>query len=182
VGAERRVGLCVVRGPALVAALLGIIRSGGAFVPLDPEYPSARLAQMIDDAGIVQVVADSASAKQVAAVLEGREVVEVGDAVLAIRPDDDASAETATAASHFLDTPLHPDQLAYVLYTSGSTGRPKGVGVSHGALWTHLQDFLATYGIDGTDIVLHSSTINFDVALHETLPALLRGATVEMRG
>jgi len=182
VGAERRVGLCVARGPALVAALLGIIRSGGAFVPLDPAYPSARLAQMIDDAGIVQVVADSASAKQVAAVLAGCEVVEVGDAVLAIQPDDDASAETATAAPHFLDARLHPDQLAYVLYTSGSTGRPKGVGVSHGALWTHLQDFLATYGIDGKDTVLHSSTINFDVALHETLPALLRGATVEMRG
>ncbi|MFM0381669.1 AMP-binding protein, partial [Paraburkholderia strydomiana] len=182
VGAERRVGLCVARGPALVAALLGIIRSGGAFVPLDPEYPSARLAQMIDDAGIVQVVADSASAKQVDAVLAGCEVVEVGDTLLVTRPDDDTSAETATAATHFLDAPLHPDQLAYVLYTSGSTGRPKGVGVSHGALWTHLQDFLATYGIDGTDTVLHSSTINFDVALHETLPALLRGATVEMRG
>ncbi|MEN8506632.1 MULTISPECIES: AMP-binding protein, partial [Paraburkholderia] len=74
-----------------------------------------------------------------------------------------------------IDAPLHPDQLAYVLYTSGSTGRPKGVGVSHGALWTHLQDFLATYAIDGRDTVLHSSTISFDVALHETLPALLRG-------
>ncbi|MFM0330604.1 amino acid adenylation domain-containing protein [Paraburkholderia strydomiana] len=179
VGAERRVGLCVARGPALIAALLGIIRSGGAFVPLDPEYPPARLAQMIDDAGIVQVVADSASAKQVDAVLAGCEVVEVG----ATQHDAAMSAETATAAApHFLDARLHPDQLAYVLYTSGSTGRPKGVGVSHGALWTHLQDFLATFGIDGTDIVLHSSTINFDVALHETLPALLRGATVEMRG
>ncbi|WP_176000923.1 condensation domain-containing protein, partial [Paraburkholderia caledonica] len=144
VGAERRVGLCVARGPALIAALLGIIRSGGAFVPLDPEYPPARLVQMIDDAGIVQVVADSASAKQMAAVLAGCEVVEVGGAVLATQPDDDASAETATAAAtDFLDAPLHPDQLAYVLYTSGSTGRPKGVAVSHGALWTHLQDFLA---------------------------------------
>ncbi|XUW87263.1 amino acid adenylation domain-containing protein [Burkholderia sp. M6-3] len=178
VGAERRVGLCVARGPALIAALLGIIRSGGAFVPLDPGYPPARLAQMIDDAGIVEVVADSASAKQVAAVLAGCEVVQVRTT----QHDAALSAETATAVSHFLDTPLHPDQLAYVLYTSGSTGRPKGVGVSHGALWTHLQDFLATYGIDGKDIVLHSSTINFDVALHETLPALLRGATVEMRG
>ncbi|MFM0758553.1 AMP-binding protein, partial [Paraburkholderia strydomiana] len=178
VGAERRVGLCVARGPALVAALLGIIRSGGAFVPLDPEYPPARLAQMIDDAGIVQVVADSASVKQVAAVLAECEVVEVRTT----QHDAALNAETATAVSHFLDAPLHPDQLAYVLYTSGSTGRPKGVGVSHGALWTHLQDFLATYGIDGRDTVLHSSTINFDVALHETLPALLRGATVEMRG
>src|SRR5438067_387928 len=60
--------------------------------------------------------------------------------------------------------------------------RRRTTAMSHGALWTHLQDFLATYGIDGDDTVLHSSTISFDVALHETLPALLRGATVEMCG
>jgi len=173
VGAERRVGLCVARGPALIAALLGIIRAGGAFVPLDPDYPAARLVQMIGDAGIVQVVADSGSAARVADVLAGCEVVEVGDAA--------SSAQTPQSTA-YTDIDLHPDQLAYVLYTSGSTGRPKGVGVSHGALWTHLQDFLATYGINEDDTVLHSSTINFDVALHETLPALLRGATVEMRG
>ncbi|TGU02007.1 amino acid adenylation domain-containing protein, partial [bacterium M00.F.Ca.ET.155.01.1.1] len=173
VGAERRVGLCVARGPALIAALLGIIRAGGAFVPLDPDYPAARLVQMIGDAGIVQVVADSDSAGQVADVLAGCEVVEVGDAA--------SGAQTQQSVA-YTDIDLHPDQLAYVLYTSGSTGRPKGVGVSHGALWTHLQDFLATYGINEDDTVLHSSTINFDVALHETLPALLRGATVEMRG
>ncbi|HYS66546.1 MAG TPA: amino acid adenylation domain-containing protein, partial [Paraburkholderia sp.] len=171
VGAERRVGLCVTRGPALVAALLGIIRSGGAFVPLDPEYPAARLIQMIEDAGIGQVVADGASVNQLAGVLAECEVLDAGSVPVA-----------AMDAAGRIDAALHPDQLAYVLYTSGSTGRPKGVGVSHGALWTHLQDFLATYGIDGQDTVLHSSTVNFDVALHETLPALLRGATVEMRG
>nr|WP_244230977.1 condensation domain-containing protein [Paraburkholderia graminis] len=222
VGAERRVGLCVARGPALIAALLGIIRSGGAFVPLDPDYPAARLAQMTGDAGIVQVVADAASAARVAEVLAGCEVVEVGAmAVAAAAAEAHAKAQSqsqsnvASAAPRtgaareslmgtetpqhsdaetmistateqeskpHIDVVLHPDQLAYVLYTSGSTGRPKGVGVSHGALWTHLQDFLTTYGISDDDTVLHSSTINFDVALHETLPALLRGATVEMRG
>ncbi|WP_176044667.1 non-ribosomal peptide synthetase [Paraburkholderia phenoliruptrix] len=176
VGAERRVGLCVARGPALIAALVGIIRSGGAFVPLDPEYPAARLAQMIDDAGIVQVVADASSAGRVAGVLAQCEVVDVGSMAGVV-----ALGSPADAARH-TDLTLHPEQLAYVLYTSGSTGRPKGVAVSHGALWTHLQDFLATYGINEADTVLHSSTINFDVALHETLPALLRGATVEMRG
>ncbi|WP_323123807.1 condensation domain-containing protein, partial [Burkholderia alba] len=78
VSAERRVGLCVARGPALLAALLGIIQSGGAFVPLDPEYPQARLTQMIEDAGIEQVVADEASAQQVADVLAGCQVLDVG--------------------------------------------------------------------------------------------------------
>ncbi|WP_443689886.1 amino acid adenylation domain-containing protein [Paraburkholderia megapolitana] len=167
VRAETRVGLCVTRGPAMLAALLGVIRSGGAFVPLDPEYPAARLAQMIEDAGIVQVLADDASAERVADVLAGCEVVPVAF---------DGAVGTVPAVT------LHPDQLAYVLYTSGSTGKPKGVAVSHGSLWTHLQDFLQTYRITSADTVLHSSTINFDVALHETLPALLTGATVEMRG
>jgi amino acid adenylation domain-containing protein/non-ribosomal peptide synthase protein (TIGR01720 family) len=171
VRAETRVGLCVTRGPALLAALVGVIRSGGAFVPLDPDYPAARLAQMIDDAGIVLVVADEASAARMTDVLAGCSVVPVSyDG----SPSDAPSAAPAVS--------LHPDQLAYVLYTSGSTGRPKGVAVSHGALWTHLQDFLSTYRITAADTVLHSSTINFDVALHETLPALLSGATVEMRG
>ncbi|CAM2196822.1 Amino acid adenylation domain protein [Paraburkholderia kururiensis] len=167
-GAEHRVGLCVRRGPALIAALVGIIRSGAAFVPLDPEYPAARLTQMMQDAGITRVVADAVSAQRMAGVLAGCEVIDVGQ-------------HDEVPAGRFV-SPLHPDQLAYVLYTSGSTGRPKGVAVSHGALWTHLQDFLATYGISAADTVLHSSTVNFDVALHETLPALLTGATVEMRG
>ncbi|WP_176048875.1 non-ribosomal peptide synthetase [Paraburkholderia kururiensis] len=170
-GAEHRVGLCVRRGPALIAALVGIIRSGAAFVPLDPEYPAARLTQMMQDAGITRVVADAVSAQRMAGVLAGCEVIDVREAGVSGM----APAGGFTAA-------LHPDQLAYVLYTSGSTGRPKGVAVSHGALWTHLQDFLATYGISAADTVLHSSTVNFDVALHETLPALLTGATVEMRG
>ncbi|WP_175055076.1 condensation domain-containing protein, partial [Paraburkholderia sediminicola] len=77
---------------------------------------------------------------------------------------------------------LHPEQLAYVIYTSGSTGRPKGVAVSQRSLSLHLEDFIGTYGISSQDTLLQSSTINFDVALHELLPALLMGGQVCMRG
>ncbi|MFM0620511.1 AMP-binding protein, partial [Paraburkholderia nemoris] len=77
---------------------------------------------------------------------------------------------------------IHPEQLAYVIYTSGSTGRPKGVAVSQRALSLHLDDFIGTYGISAQDTLLQSSTINFDVALHELLPALLMGGRVCMRG
>ncbi|MFL9989732.1 AMP-binding protein, partial [Paraburkholderia sediminicola] len=77
---------------------------------------------------------------------------------------------------------IHPEQLAYVIYTSGSTGRPKGVAVSQRALSLHLEDFIGTYGISAQDTLLQSSTINFDVALHELLPALLMGGRVCMRG
>ncbi|MCP1197781.1 AMP-binding protein, partial [Acetobacter senegalensis] len=81
-----------------------------------------------------------------------------------------------------LVTPVHPDQLAYVIYTSGSTGKPKGVGISHAALCSHLGDFIATYGISEQDQMLSTSTINFDVAAHELLPALMQGGNVEVRG
>ncbi|WP_043229035.1 AMP-binding protein, partial [Burkholderia glumae] len=78
--------------------------------------------------------------------------------------------------------PLHPEALAYVIYTSGSTGTPKGVAISHGALAAHLDDFITAHGIGADDTQLQSSTINFDVALHELLPALLQGGSIEMRG
>ncbi|WP_042298662.1 amino acid adenylation domain-containing protein, partial [Paraburkholderia bannensis] len=172
VRAETRVGLCVERGVGMIAALIGVIRSGGAFVPLDPEYPQARLEQMIEDAGITRVVADERSAARLADVLRGCEVVDV----------DAAREAGGEAGGEAPSIRFHPEQLAYVLYTSGSTGRPKGVAVSHDSLWSHLEDFQATYRISAQDTVLHSSTINFDVALHEILPALRVGATVEMRG
>ncbi|MFM0620508.1 AMP-binding protein, partial [Paraburkholderia nemoris] len=94
------------------------------------------------------------------------------------RPD----APRALRALRKRTASIHPEQLAYVIYTSGSTGRPKGVAVSQRALSLHLDDFIGTYGISAQDTLLQSSTINFDVALHELLPALLMGGRVCMRG
>ncbi|HEY0203365.1 MAG TPA: amino acid adenylation domain-containing protein, partial [Acetobacteraceae bacterium] len=168
VAADERVGLCVARSPAMVAGLLGVLRSGGAYVPLDPAYPAERLRLMIEDAGVRTIVADPATAAQLATVLQGYEIVLTSEA-----------AEDPPAGWR---VDVHPDQLAYVIYTSGSTGRPKGVAVSHAALNLHLGDFIGHYGISDTDTVLHSSTINFDVALHEILPALTQGGCVVMRG
>ena len=151
VGADERVGLCVERSVGLVAGLIGIWKSGGAFVPLDPTYPGPRLREMIADAGVRVVVADGGSAARLAEVLSGCVVVDVGG----------IAEEPPSGWRERLDG----RQLAYVIYTSGSTGRPKGVAISHGALSLHLDDFIATYGISASDRVLHSSTINFDVAL-----------------
>ncbi|WP_208603305.1 non-ribosomal peptide synthetase [Caballeronia sordidicola] len=166
--ADVRVGLAVSRSVALPCALLGILKAGAAFVPLDPDYPQARLTTMLDDAGIEIVLADATSAAQMSALLEGRRVLRIEDTCV-----DDA-APFAPA--------VHPEQLAYVIYTSGSTGRPKGVAVSHAALARHLRDFAQAYSIDDKDTQLQISTINFDVALHEMLPALMQGARVLMRG
>lgn len=168
VTADVRVGLCVERSLGLVAGLLGVLKAGGAFVPLDPAYPPERLAAMVADSGIGIMVADPASAQKLSDLLAGLVVVIVSSV------DDEHQVGW--------HEPVHPDQLAYVIYTSGSTGRPKGVAVSQHSLSLHMADFLATYRITLADKMLHSSTVNFDVAMHELLPALMVGGRVEMRG
>ncbi|WP_322063393.1 amino acid adenylation domain-containing protein, partial [Paraburkholderia sp. J63] len=165
---DERIGLCLTRSAGVIAALLGVLKSGAAFVPLDPEYPAERLAMMMEDAGVRRVIADGATASRLAGLLAGCEVIDIAD----VAQESDAPFEVQ----------VHPEQLAYVIYTSGSTGRPKGVAISHRALGLHLEDFIATYGITSSDRQLQSSTINFDVALHEMLPALMQGGQVEMRG
>ena len=168
VRADERVGLCIERSPALVAAVLGVLKSGAAFVPLDPAYPVERLGIMLDDANAARVLVDAAGRARLGALCDGRDAIDVH----------------ALASGH-ADAPevaIHPGQLAYVIYTSGSTGKPKGVAITQGTLSQHLHDFIGTYGITHADRQLQSSTLNFDVALHELLPALLCGGRVEMRG
>ncbi|MDR5776827.1 MULTISPECIES: non-ribosomal peptide synthetase [unclassified Caballeronia] len=167
-----RIGLMLERSLALPAALLGVLEAGGAFVPLDPEYPEARLRAMIDDARVTRIVVDETTRER------------WRDLLAPLRPISAPAARTATNLSARDDRAwtLWPDALAYVIYTSGSTGTPKGVAISHRSLALHLEDFLHDHRIAETDVVLQSSTINFDVALHELLPALIAGGRVVMRG
>ncbi|EJL89783.1 non-ribosomal peptide synthase, partial [Herbaspirillum sp. CF444] len=120
VRAEERVGLCVTRSVGMVAGLLGIFKSGGAFLPLDPDYPADRLALMLEDAGVRTVLADADTATQLADVLAGYQVIRI-----------DQLDGVSDQPFHM---PVLADQLAYVIYTSGSTGRPKGVAISQRAL------------------------------------------------
>ncbi len=173
VGPDERVGICMTRSLGMVAALLGTLRSPGAFVPLDPAYPAERLAMMLDDAGVKVVLTDADAQARCGELFAGRVAIDVGALAAAEAESDHAGSTPADP---------HPDQLAYVIYTSGSTGRPKGVAISHGAFAAHLDDFIAAHAISAADTQLQSSTINFDVALHEMLPALLQGGRIEMRG
>ncbi|MGS0897659.1 non-ribosomal peptide synthetase, partial [Burkholderia stagnalis] len=165
---DERIGICMRRSAGVIASLLGVLKSGAAFVPLDPEYPADRLAYMMEDAGVRRVIADAETAGRLSSLLTGKDVI-----------DAEGVGEESDAA---FEVEVQPDQLAYVIYTSGSTGRPKGVAISHRSLGLHLNDFIVTYGITEKDRQLQSSTINFDVALHEMLPALMQGGQVEMRG
>lgn len=129
VGAEARIGICADRSAGFVTALLGVLKAGAAYVPLDPSWPAARLAQVAADAGLALVLADGAG---VAALQKaGIAATALEDpALLAGQPEEPPAVD------------LHPGQTAYVIYTSGSTGQPKGVAVSHGALAHYVQAML----------------------------------------
>ncbi|MCP4655793.1 MAG: amino acid adenylation domain-containing protein, partial [bacterium] len=165
VGAEERVGVCMERTPEMVVALLATLKAGGVYVPLDPDYPAERREFMLRDSG-VEVLLTRGWQGQAAP-----EVVRTS-----IDQPDDAVDKRITAC------PCLPGQLAYVIYTSGSTGTPKGVAVSHDALVRHCETIRRELALTAADRVLVSASYSFDVALEQTLPALVAGARLVLAG
>nr|WP_269664908.1 non-ribosomal peptide synthetase [Burkholderia sp. WSM2230] len=177
VAREERVAVCMRRSPALIASMLGVWRSGAAYLPLDPSFPAERLAGMLDDAGVARVIADDEGRARLGRALDGRIVLDAAIAPIAVTPEtftDDAAGATPPAV------PCDASQLAYVIYTSGSTGRPKGVAVSHGALARLLVSVGIEPGINQDDVLLSITTPSFDISLLEFCLPLTRGACVEM--
>ncbi|MDI3385098.1 amino acid adenylation domain-containing protein [Streptomyces sp. B-S-A8] len=157
--------VAVPRSLDLVVALLAVAKAGGAYLPLDPDYPAERLAHMVEDARPAVVIADTAARVPAgvgvpAVVLQGLDV----------------SGELPVNPPRAL-TPQHP---AYVIYTSGSTGRPKGVVVPHGAIDNRLRWMQAEYPLGPGDRVLQKTPSGFDVSVWEFFWALRVGATIVM--
>ncbi len=125
VGPDVPVGVFLERSADLVVALLGVLRAGGAYVPMDPAYPLARIELMIDDSAMPAVVTGGAAASRLPATLAAR-----GVRVLQTAADEGGGGE-AEAPLPPAATGVAPDHLAYLIYTSGSTGRPKGVAITH---------------------------------------------------
>ncbi|MFF4404870.1 amino acid adenylation domain-containing protein [Streptomyces sp. NPDC001404] len=165
-GPEALVGLCLQRGIELLPALLGILKSGAGYLPLDPANPADRLGYVIADAGARIVVASAATA----AVLDG---VHDGELVL-LDGEEDAARIAARPASD--PAPLAgPDATIYVIYTSGSTGRPKGVVLSHGNVLRLMTTAHEHYGFGAGDVWTMFHSYAFDVSVFEMWGALLHG-------
>ncbi|WP_192583445.1 non-ribosomal peptide synthetase [Streptomyces albicerus] len=159
--AEDRVGVCLDRGADLVATVLGVLRTGAVFLPLVPDYPVARLEQLVADGGPRTILAGSGHR----ALFPGREVLPVSADDLAGQPDHRPGAG-----------PLPAGSAASLLFTSGSTGRPKGVLTTHGGLLNRLTGMREAYRIEPADRVLQKAPIGFDVSLWELLLPLVSGA------
>ncbi|HYQ49853.1 MAG TPA: amino acid adenylation domain-containing protein, partial [Pseudomonas sp.] len=168
VGPEQLVGIFAERSQAMVVALLAVLKTGAAYVPLDPDLPDQRLAFMIEDSGAGLLLTQQHLLPRLPA--GEREVLCLdGDAArFADSPDSNPSLLS------------QPDQLAYCIYTSGTTGRPKGAGNSHAALCNRLQWMQATFALDGRDRVLQKTPFGFDVSVWEFFWPLMTGATLVM--
>ena len=170
VGLETRVGVCLERSAGLVTALLGVLKAGGAYIPLDPSYPGERLAYMLEDAKAAVLV----TAEKHLSLFPGF----AGTAVCLDGDGDAIAAESSEAPA--VEVP--GDALAYVLYTSGSTGRPKGVAVSHAALANHMAWMQRAWPLATDDRVLQKTPISFDASVWEFWAPLLAGATLVAGG
>ena len=154
------VGICVDRSAAMVAALLGILKAGAAYLPLDPAYPAERLGFMLRDSGAAVVIAGPGARDALPADAQG--VIAVAD-----RPESDDGNPGVEIA---------PADLAYLIYTSGSTGLPKAVEVMHGNASAFLSAMAREPGLTAGDALLAVTTISFDISVLELFLPLSVGA------
>ena len=168
VGPESRVGVLLGRSPHLVVAQLAVLRAGGAFLPLDPSLPGARLELMLKDAEARVVITTRERAGSMARQLS------IASSVL---PIDDAA--TFAAQPPLVPLPeARPESLAYLIYTSGSTGRPKAVAVPHGALCNLVDWHLRAFEVTAGDRCTQLARVSFDASVWEVWPTLAAGATL----
>src|SRR5690606_13998001 len=167
------VGLAMDRGTDMVAALLGILKSGAGYVPLDPGFPADRLAYMAGDAGLAALVTQQAHAARFD--LRGRPVLAL-DALA-----DELEALPATRLGRDAGA-ADPESPAYVIYTSGSTGRPKGVVVPHRAVSNFIASMQSEPGLDAQDRLLAVTTLSFDIAVLELMLPLSVGGEIVLAG
>jgi amino acid adenylation domain-containing protein len=166
VGRETLVGICVERSAEMLVGLLGILKAGAAYVPIDPTYPAARQAFMLTNSQAPVVVTQESLLEH----LPQHECVTVcldrdWPAIQRLSPDPP-------------DVACDPEELAYVIYTSGSTGTPKGVEIPHRALVNFMTTMSERPGLGAEDVLLAVTTLSFDIAGLELWLPLVVGARV----
>ncbi|WP_110186188.1 non-ribosomal peptide synthase/polyketide synthase [Pokkaliibacter plantistimulans] len=180
IGAEQRVAVLLERHLQLPVALLAVMKSGAAYVPLDPAHPRERLAYMLADCGCSLVISQSSLAH----LLPPSDPQADAHSGLVSQPPavlwlDEPHWQSAAATAPQLS--IHPEQLAYLIYTSGSTGQPKGVAVTQGSIARHCAAIADLYGMDTHSCELHFMSFAFDGAHERWLTTLSRGGKLVLR-
>ncbi|MEU5646714.1 non-ribosomal peptide synthetase, partial [Streptomyces milbemycinicus] len=167
VGPESLVGLALPRTADLVTTMLGILKAGAAYLPIDPKYSSDRLVFMLEDARPAFVLTDRATAP----VLPGTHPLRLHLEDIDLRGEADLTV---------LPTGLRPDNLAYVMYTSGSTGTPKGAALTHANVVNPVTRLAEILGSGPGSRMLGAASINFDISVFEYFLTLSTGGCVEL--
>ncbi|WP_051966849.1 non-ribosomal peptide synthetase [Kitasatospora mediocidica] len=160
IGPEDRVAVCLHRGAQVLPAVLGVFKAGAVYLPLDPDYPRARLDQLTEDGAPATIL----TSPDLVGLFPGRNRLVVSGSEVTRQPTDRPAPVAAPAA--------------YLLFTSGSTGRPKGVLNTHRGLLNRLHGMQRDYRLGAGDRVLQKTPLGFDVSLWELLWPLVTGATV----
>ncbi|MGB6031939.1 MAG: amino acid adenylation domain-containing protein [Bacteroidota bacterium] len=168
VGAEVLVGICMERSVEMVVALLGVLKAGGAYLPVDPSYPPERIEFMITDSGARMVLTQARLEERIP-----RGSVEV----ICV---DRRSEEIAKESDDRLPVVTNPESLAYVIYTSGSTGKPKGVMVHHRGVVNYLTWCQTAYPLGKGDGAPVHSPISFDLTVTSVFAPLVSGRSVHL--
>ncbi|MEQ8170544.1 MAG: amino acid adenylation domain-containing protein [Candidatus Eremiobacterota bacterium] len=167
------VGVCINRGVDMIVAILGILKAGCAYMPVDPSYPADRLRFMMDDALAPLVVTEMALLEKLLFLNQADYgIISLDGGWDVISKYSDKNPEQING----------PDNLAYIIYTSGSTGRPKGVMIEHKSAVNFICNEKNLRHIAPGDRVLQFASINFDASVTEIYPALLSGATLHIAG
>ncbi|PHY06361.1 MAG: hypothetical protein CK528_09500, partial [Alcaligenaceae bacterium] len=177
VGSEQIVAILLDRSPAMIIALLAVVKVGAAYLPLDPDSPAARLTFMLEDSKSRCLIS---SEKLVNDLIDSNhltniDIVWIDSTAVARRLNTFPSTEILDAELHY---PIHPESLAYVIYTSGSTGRPKAAGISQFNICQHLAWRQDTLKLNSTDRVLQKTAAGFDVSVWEWFLPLIAGSTL----
>jgi len=168
VGHDVRVGICLERSANLLVAILAVLKAGGTYVPLDPTYPTERLAYMLNDSRVNVVLTQGPLM-----VVEGKAEWRTIDLLDWERIGRESSEKPRVLCSI--------EQLAYIIYTSGSTGRPKGVMVRHAGAVNFLLAMQEVLQLSARDVMAATTSISFDIALLELfLPIMVGGRTIVM--
>jgi amino acid adenylation domain-containing protein/non-ribosomal peptide synthase protein (TIGR01720 family) len=168
ISADKPVGICLERSLLLVAAILGVLKAGGCYVPIDPQYPPARIQGMVEDSrtSIILTCSNSGIALENSSI----ELVYV----------DTQAEEIAAQSVDNLEIPILSEQTAYIIFTSGSTGRAKGIAISHQAIAQHMTWFLEAFAVNNQDTILQKTPFSFDASVWEFWAALMTGAKLVM--
>ncbi len=167
IGPEVPVGICLERSFDQIVAVLAALKTGGAFLPLDPAWPEQRLQTMLDDAQAPVLVGSGALADRLS---PGRRAIRL----------DRAAPAIARLDARDVVVPTDDENLAYIIYTSGSTGTPKGVELTSGNLLNLVSWHRTAFAVTAADRASHLASLGFDAAVWEIWPYLTAGASVSL--